>query len=513
MSDFKTTPHWYGERTPAFERVSESFSTEVLIIGGGITGLTAAYLALQAGKKVSLVERKQIARGDTGHTTAHLTGLTDARLSDLAKSFGEAGASLAWFAGLYAIEQIAEIVEREGIECEFCRTDGYWCQSLTDDDAKVDAIKKEIDLAQKLGFDVDFIDRAPIVGKAGMVLPRQAMFHPYQYLTALAQIIRKRGGRIFEHSEVTAIHEEPLSVEVNGHQIAFNNVMIATHMPLQGNASLASATILQTKLIAYTSYALGGRASSKGNAPLMVWDTSDPYNYLRIDPFPDHDRIIFGGGDHKTGQVTDTRLIYGQLEATLRNYVADFTLEDRWSGQVVETTDGAPFIGENGKGQFIATGFAGNGITFGTLAAIMFRDHLLGESNPWKDLFSIDRTILRSDLWEYVRSNLDYPYYMAADRLKWRGAKSQDSLAKGEGKVISVGIDKIACARDRRGRTHRVSAVCPHMGCIVHWNNSEETWDCPCHGSRFLPDGQLLAGPAESGLADKSQVMTSVGAD
>jgi glycine/D-amino acid oxidase-like deaminating enzyme/nitrite reductase/ring-hydroxylating ferredoxin subunit len=505
-----TTPLWFDAEISSFERVSSSFTTDVVIIGGGITGLTAAYLALSLGKRVCLVERNRIARADSGHTTAHITGLTDARLQDLAKSFGDSGAALAWFAGFYALEQIAEIIETEGIECEFQRVDGYLCQSLTGKGDTPQTIENEVKLAKRLGFEVDFVECAPVVNRPALRLQKQAILHPLKYLAALATKITQLGGQVFEHSEVTSVEENPLNVLVNGHRISCENLMIATHVPLMGKASLPSATLLQTKLISRSSYVIGGSAPAETAPPLSICDTSDPYYYLRVDSLRDQDRVIFGGHDHKTGQVTDTKKIYDHLEKVLRDILPQFTLTHRWSGQVIETTDALPFIGENAEGQFIATGFNGNGYTFGAVAGIMFRDYLAGKSNPWKELFSVDRTIMRSDLWDYVRSSLDYPYYMAADRLKWRWDDGIAALTKGEGKVISTGFDKVACAKDRHGRTHRVSAVCTHLGCIVHWNNSEQTWDCPCHGSRFRPNGEVIAGPAETPLADMSRATSAL---
>jgi Rieske Fe-S protein len=174
-------------------------------------------------------------------------------------------------------------------------------------------------------------------------------------------------------------------------------------------------------------------------------------------------------------------------------------IDRRWSGQVVETVDGLPLIGETGPGQFVATGFAGNGMTFGTLAAVMARDWVTGLANPWTDLFSVQRKKL-SAVWDYLAENKDYPYYLAKGRLEAADTDSLKDVPNGDGRVVRLGGRKAAAYRREDGTLSTCSAVCPHLGCIVTWNAAEKTWDCPCHGSRFQATGEVIAGPAEDGL-------------
>jgi glycine/D-amino acid oxidase-like deaminating enzyme/nitrite reductase/ring-hydroxylating ferredoxin subunit len=500
MDTSSTQPLWLDTPSRRYPALHESMKVDVVIVGGGVTGLTAAYLAAAEGKRVCLLERKRLIQGETGHTTAHLTGMTDARLGELVSSFGEAGASLGWFAGFFAIEEIARIAKEEKIECDFRRVDGYLHESLTGQGDGREELLKEVELANKLGFEVAFVERTPIVHKPGMRIPQQGLIDPAKYLSGLAEAIVRKGGNIFEESEVTSIEGEPLVVSANGHRIECEKVMIATHVPLMGKTSLPSAVFQQSKLTAYSTYVVSGRLKADGIEEVSLWDTSDPYFYLRTDRLGDSARVIFGGCDHKTGQVTDTQQHYASLEAQLRAILPEVQVDHRWSGQVIPPMDGLPYIGETTKGQFAATGYDGNGMTFGTVAAVMFRDYLIGQQNPWRELFSPERTIFRSGIGDYLKENLSYPYYMIADRLKRNGKAEVDGLKAGEGKIIDRGTQKIACSRDQEGRLHEVSAICTHMGCVVHWNNGEQTWDCPCHGSRFLPDGSLIAGPAETPL-------------
>jgi nitrite reductase/ring-hydroxylating ferredoxin subunit len=316
-------------------------------------------------------------------------------------------------------------------------------------------------------------------------------------VTALEQ----NGRTIYDRSEVNEIADDPLTVRVGGTRVRCNHVIVATHVPIVGKANLASAVLFQSKLFPYSSYAIGARLPKGTLAEALYWDTSDPYYYLRVDRHPKHDYLVFGGADHKTGQVDNTETCYAQLESTLRTHFPEAEMVDRWSGQVIETNDGLPYIGEIANRQFVATGFSGNGITFGTLSAMMACDAVLGRDNPWKALFAVTRTNLRRGAWSVIAENAAYPYYLLGDWF-FGGAKvdSVDEVQPGSGHVVKINGEHVACSRDKQGKLFSVSASCTHMGCLVHWNRAEATWDCPCHGSRFAPDGKVMGGPAETPL-------------
>jgi Rieske Fe-S protein len=342
----------------------------------------------------------------------------------------------------------------------------------------------------------------PFVGGPGVCLNDQARFHPRKYLAGVADAIVDRGGMIFEHSAADAFNNRPLSISSNGHTLACGSIVLATHNPLVGTAGLVGATLFQTKLSLYTSYVVGGRVQ-KGRVPDgLFWDTADPYHYLRIEPHRDHDFVIFGGEDHKTGQASDTSVCFNRLERTLLSMIGGIEVTHRWSGQVIETPDGLPYIGETAAHQFAGTGYGGNGMTFGTLAGMMAADRIAGRANPWADLFDPRRKKIRGGLWDYIKENKDYPYYLARDRFAGAEGKSTRAVARGTGKVLDIDGQRLAVYRDERGNTIKRSAVCTHMGCLVGWNTAERTWDCPCHGSRFKPDGSVIAGPAEAPLPE-----------
>jgi len=496
----KSTPIWDDVQIESFQRLTQPGRFDAVVVGGGMTGLSAAYFLKRAGQCVCVLERDSLAGGDTSHTTAHLTCVTDERLTKLVRFVGRDRAALTWYAGTSALDLIEQVVTENALDCDFRRTPGFLCSAIDGKDDERDQLKDEAELARELGFDLDYVDDVPAIHKPGIRIRDQGKFHPKAYLAGLARLVQGDGSVIHEHSEVSGIEDDPLVVVANDVRIECDYVVIATHVPLTGKGGLLKASLLQTKLAGQTSYVVSGLLPAGLEPDLSLWDTSDPYYYLRIDAGQQYDRVIFGGNDHKTGQEADTESRYRQLEAMLLQVLPKTKLDHRWSGQVIATPDGLPFIGESSPRQFVAAGFNGNGITFGTLAGMMARDAMLSRANPWQDLFSVERKMVPKGAWDYIKENLDFPYYLVADRLA-RPAKTEAADVKpGEGQIAKIDGKRIACSRDEKGTLHLVSAICTHLGCVVRWNPAERSWDCPCHGSRFRPDGKVLAGPAESPL-------------
>lgn len=465
-----------------------------------MTGLTAAYLLLSAGRSVVVLERRRAVESDTGHTSAHLTMVTDLPMTDLVKQFGRDHAQAAWDAGLAAIAQIDEIVQEERIACHFAWVPGYLHAAVDQSAEDGEWLRDEAELVSELGFDATFVDEVPLIHSPGVLFQSQARLHPRRYLAGLLRAIVRKGGRIYEHSDATDFSDAPRFISANGYRISCGDVVIATHNPLVGNQSLMSATLFQTKLSLYTSYVVAGRVEKDSVPDVLLWDTADPYHYYRVEPHRDFDLVIYGGEDHKTGQEPATATRFARLEAKLQSLIPGIELTHRWSGQVVETHDGLPFIGQQIPHQFTGTGYSGNGLTYGTLAAMMARDGIAGTVNPWADLFAVDRKNIGS-AWNYLKENADYPYYLIRDRFAGVEGRSLRAVKRGHGKVIDYRDQQVAAYRDERGVVTLRSAVCTHMGCLVGWNAAERSWDCPCHGSRFAVDGTVIGGPAESPLA------------
>ncbi|OAM89649.1 hypothetical protein AW736_12180 [Termitidicoccus mucosus] len=502
-----TTPYWFASvPLPGFPPLVRDVSVDAIVIGGGLTGITAAYLFKRAGMSVALLERGRCAEGDTGHTSAHLTAVTDMRLHTLISDFGEAAARTVWDAGMSAVALIADVVARENIKCDFSLQNGYLhAPARSDDGALAGAVSElqlEAEAAKQLGIPVESVGRVPLFATPGIRFSGQAKFHPRKYLAALLSKIRGDGSCIFENTNADTVSTDPLTVTAGDFTVRGRFLVIATHTPLRGSASGAGALLFQSKLSHYTSYAIRGRFRRENIPDGIFWDTDDPYGYLRIDDAGDPQTAcaIYGGQDHKTGQVSSTEARYHALERRLSSLMPAGEITHRWSGQVVETIDGLPYIGPVDKEQFVATGFGGNGMTFGTLAATMALDAAQGRENRWSKLFDIHRKKLIGDAWTYFSENKDYPLHLIHDWFSKGDQGSFNSLPRENGRVFQMGRRRVAAYRAQDGTLTVCSAVCPHMGCTVRWNEAEKTWDCPCLGSRFRATGEVLAGPAEESL-------------
>ncbi len=494
-----TMPFWFEKREHArHPALNDNLEVDLLIVGGGITGVTAAYLLAGEGVSVALLERETLGGRDTGHTTAHLTYMTDTRLSELVATFSRREAGLAWDAGRDAMDFISKTVADHGIECHLKTVTGYLAAATgADVNQEATLLQQEALLARQMGFESRFMDSDPVTHQPCIRFENQMEFHPLLYLDALARLAVDRGARIFEGTSVSEFPEAG-TAKAGSFTIKYKRAFIATHVPLQGDSNIAGAALFQTKMALYSTYAI--KADLSGASPSdMIWsDTADPFLYLRVQGDGSDRSCILGGEDHKTGQELHPADRYEALEIQLSRIVPGAAVTDRWSGQVVETVDGLPFIGPTSDDQFIATGFSGNGMTLGTASALMLRDWIMGGDRPWEKSFDPSRNSA-SSLGEYLRENKDYAVRMITDRLHVEEG-DPESIRPGEGKVIEYEGKRVAAARGRDGTLSICSAVCPHLGCIVAWNEAESTWDCPCHGSRFEAGGKVIAGPAEKDL-------------
>jgi glycine/D-amino acid oxidase-like deaminating enzyme/nitrite reductase/ring-hydroxylating ferredoxin subunit len=495
-------PYWALDANQSSRRkIDGPEKADVVVIGAGITGLMTAYLLRRQGTSVIVIEKGQIGTGESQFTTAHLTCMTDRPLTDLSRSFGADHAVAAWDAGSAAIEEIHKITHTEGIDCDFTWVPAYYHSSVESDPP---GLKREFDkeaaFVCESGFEATLVSQVPGMGRVGMRLERQAKFHPLKFLQGLARAVERSGGIVFEDSEVSDFTDDDRALIVNGHTVAADTVIIATHVPLQGRLTTLEAALFQTKLYPYTSYVARAALPDKSLGEALYWDTTNPYYYLRIDKVEGETYGIFGGVDCKTGQESSSRKNFEVLESKLADLFPGASVTHRWAGQVIETNDGLPFIGDVGHKQFIATGFSGNGYTFGTVSAMIISDTLAGRKNPWTDLFHPDRVKIRGSAWNYLTENLDYPYYLAKQYLLGGEKKGIESLQPGKGAILNVNGEKVAACRTKEGTLYTLTPECTHMGCHVGWNEALQTWDCPCHGSRFSPDGAVIGGPAERPL-------------
>jgi glycine/D-amino acid oxidase-like deaminating enzyme/nitrite reductase/ring-hydroxylating ferredoxin subunit len=488
----------------AYSSLNEDVHADVCIVGAGIAGMTTAYLLGRDGKSTVVLEAGIIGGGMTERTTAHLSNAIDDSYVKIEQLHGEMGARHAAESHTAAIDRIERIITDEEIDCDFERVDGYL---FVPPGASNETLNSELKAAHRAGLTtVEKVRRAPLESFATgpcLRFPRQAQFHPLKYLSGLAQAIQRDGGRIFTGTRVNAVKEGKLAfVETSeGYTVTANKVVVATNSPINNMVAV------HTKQAPYTTYVIGARIPRDSVTRALYWDTAEPYHYVRLQKFPDgigeYDLLIIGGEDHKTGQADDGAERYERLEKWAGNIFPMIeTIEFRWSGQVMEPVDSVAFIGRNpgnSRNVYIATGDSGMGITHGTIAGILLTDLIKGRDNPWVSLYDPSRKPLRT-LDTYAQENLNAAATYAGDLLPGGETDAAEGLIPTEGAVVQRGLKKIAVYRDEQGTLHERSAVCPHLGCIVRWNNPEKTWDCPCHGSRFDRYGNVVTGPAVSDL-------------
>jgi glycine/D-amino acid oxidase-like deaminating enzyme/nitrite reductase/ring-hydroxylating ferredoxin subunit len=489
---------WIEDTTfPTYPMLRANLDTDVLVVGAGIAGMTASLLLRRAGKRVVLIEARRVGYGETGHTTAHLTEMLDARYHVLESKFGHEEARLAAESSRAAIDRIESFVRELGVDCGFERVPGYL---YAEDEKQRSDLEKEVRSLQRAGADVAWVDSFPLSIRVDGALrvERQAQFHPLEYLRELAAQLVSSGGQIFEATSLLDVDEgTPCRVSTTGGVVTAEHVLVLT------NAPVSTRFALHPKVAAYRSYAVAARLE-KPFPPGLFWDMQDPYHYTRAQKTRSGSFLIVGGEDHKTGKKKDTGKCFDRLREYAETQFGIADISHRWSGQVIEPTDGLPFIGRNpgGRHVHVATGFSGTGMTFGTLAAMILSDAVLGVENPWAKLYDATRVKPLAQAREFVAENVDFPAHLVTDRLVRGEAGSIDQVPSGEGRLLRSGRKMVAVYRDEAGTVHARSAVCTHLGCHVQWNQEERSWDCPCHGSRFDVDGAVLNGPAVKGLEE-----------
>lgn len=480
---------------------------DVCVVGGGITGLSAAYHLLRAGKTVVVLESGSLGSGETGRTSAHLSCVLDEGFVKLEKLHGPEGARIAAESHAQAIDAIEHIVATEGIECGFTRLDGYLFMGPEDDRASLEA---EAAASRRAGLTVEWLDQPvgpPLAAGPSLRYPRQAQFDPLRYLQGLVWAIERRGGLIYEHAHVEKFHSgtPTRAVVQTGEEVEANALLVCTNTPVNDRF------VLHAKQSPHRTYALSLAIAADAIPLGLYWDRDEPYHYVRVDPTPllgadgradGRVSVIVGGADHRTGEGDDPRARWDHLESWARAHIEPAgEVIDRWSGQCFEPADGLAFIGKNpadGAGVFIATGDSGHGLTHGTIAAILFTEMVAGRSHPWETLYDPRRITARA-LGTMAKDNLEGLAHLG-DWFSRPDVPSEVGIEHGEGATVMDGLRRLAVYRDTEGVCHRFSAACPHLGGALVWNPAEKSWDCPLHGSRFDVEGRVICGPARDDL-------------
>lgn len=496
-----STSIWMATATvPVFPTLPGDIDTDICVIGAGIAGLTTAYLLAREGREVVVIDAMGIGAGETGRTTAHFFP-PDEWYADIEDAFGTDRARLVADSFSKATDLVESIVQQEQIDCEFERLDGY-LYALAGN--KFKDLDREYEAARRAGVEVQLLDQVPGISFAtgrSIRYKNLAQFHPLKYLNGLTEALVRHGGKIHCNTRALNIDGDD-AVQVistpNG-KIRANSVVVATNTPFNDRV------VMHTKQAAYRTYVIGLRVPKDSVPRILLWDTGDPYYYIRLEtpaPDADHDILVVGGADHKVGQDSHAEHRYDEIEQWAReHFPMAQSLQYRWSGEIMEPADGPAYLGRNpmdDKNVYIITGDSGNGMTHCTIGAMLVSDLILGRDNPWKSIYDPARKVkhgIADFIGEQANTLAQYGEWVTGGEVE-----SVQEIAAGTGAIVRDGTRKLAVFRDAQGELHALSAKCTHLGCIVHWNSAESSWDCPCHGSRFDTHGQVLHGPASLAL-------------
>jgi glycine/D-amino acid oxidase-like deaminating enzyme/nitrite reductase/ring-hydroxylating ferredoxin subunit len=487
---------WWVESTPStdYPGLTADSTTDVAVLGGGIAGLTTAYLLARAGRSVTVVEASRIATGVSGYTTAKVTAQHNLLYADLVKRHGDDAARLYAESQTEALGWIRRVVAEESIDCDLEEVPSLVYTEALDD---VEAVNDEVEAARKAGLPMEHVTTSglPWSIRAGALLPGQTQFHPRRYLLALADAFVAAGGRIVEGTralDVGTVGDQHV-VETDQGVLTATDVVVTTHYPFLDRGMLFA------RLAPYRDVVVTALVEPDRDPDVMAISTGSEEggtHSVRAAPYTDGRRLlVVTGGQYKTGKDVDVEARYDALTEWMQERFPGCEPVHRWSTQDTSSADRLPFIGRlplGGDHLWVATGFSAWGMTNGTLSGLVLSDLVLGRTNPYSELYSPERAALTS---KFLKENVDVGRELVGGMLR-PSLTGMDDLGPGEAGVFLKAGGRTAAYRDDAGQLHAVSARCTHLGCTVRWNDAEKSWDCPCHGSRFGTDGSVLHGPA-----------------
>lgn len=488
------------EKTPSFPKLKEDIEVDVVIIGAGVTGMTAAYLLSQQGVKVALVEADQLLNGTTGYTTAKVSSQHGAIYHTLLNQVGEEKARLYYEANEAALAFIKDTVDKEKLDVELETKDAF---IYATSDQYTNLINKEADAYQQLGIkgileegDVGL----PFNVKKSLRMQNQAQFHPVKFFSGLIPSILEYGGLIYEDTRIEEItsKDQPTAITTDGYSIKSNHCIVSSHFPFNDKTGLYFS-----RLHAQRSYCMAVQTDTALPEGMSL-NIEPNGTSLRTATGPEGEPLLLiGGAGHKTGQKESQFDSYEELKQFGDEWFGVKTIPYRWSSQDLMTLDSIPYIGQNVSGEervYVATGFGKWGMTNGVAAALLLRDLVLNKENPYTSLFDPMRSKLKkTDITSFIKENTN----VAKEFVKGivhNSNKELKDLSKDEGAIIQYKGKQTGAYRDSKGTAHLVSVTCTHMGCTLNWNDAERTWDCPCHGGRFSYKGDVIEGPPTKAL-------------
>lgn len=493
---------WIGTSdAPTFPALTDDVEVDVAIIGGGIVGIMCATWLKEAGRTVAILEAGRVVQGVTGHTTAKVTSLHTLVYDELIQKFGEDKARLYAESNQGAIGLIEQLCETKGLDCEFRESSAY---TYTVKDDYVSKIEKEAEAARSLGLPAQYLDEIPLPFpvKAAVRFTDQAEFHPRKFLLPLVESVPGNGSHVYEETRVVNVEEgTPCRViTTSGRSVTAGDVIVATNMPIVDKG------LFFARAEPSRGYALAMEVPEDRVPPGMFINVGAPTHSVRSAPVDGREVLILAGEGHHVGEGGVHSEHWDKLEDWAREELGATEVLYRWSTQDYYSLDKVPFIGRMtpGEGHFYtATGFSAWGMTNGVVAGRVLTDLITGADNAWAELYDPNRINFKS-LPSFAKKGGHDAKRLLGDRLKsGLDADQTGALAPGTGAVFDIDGEKVAVHRDDQGVLHARSAACTHLGCIVAWNDAERSWDCPCHGSRFATNGEVLQAPATTPLKER----------
>ncbi|TAL64468.1 MAG: FAD-dependent oxidoreductase [Legionella sp.] len=489
-----STSFWkaISQKKQNYPKLEGSLEVDVAIIGGGITGITAAHQLLAAGKKIAVIDNHEIGGMTTSSSTGNLYVPVQPFYQSIYEKFDLETARTIAHSRQFAIDYIEQIVNEKNIQCQFKKRPWY----AYTDKTSCERIDKEVELLQRINIPIQYTKELPlqVPYKKAVVLPNQARFNPLQYVISLAEDLHERGCYLFENTRVLEVQEKSKCiVRTEKGMITAKKVFIATHTPLGIN-------ITQAYTAPYRSYVVAVRLNEDKYPEGHFWDLDKPPHAICTHAITkeDPELLMVAGSHHKTGQGKSTVEHAQELVQFMQKTFPVKEIAYQWSAQHFQSADSVPYIGlahHSSHHTYMATGYFADGLVYGTLAGIIIADVLTNNSNNLLDTYQAQRHDFVASASFLMKENTNVFFQYLKDLPLLINPKYQD-LKPGEGCIVQIRGEKCAVSRDADNNLHVVSAVCTHMKGIVNWNTMEQSWDCPCHGSRFAPNGELLEGPA-----------------
>lgn len=481
--------------TTNFPSLTNDIKVDVAIVGGGITGISTAQLLAEAGFSVAVLEARKVGGGTTSHSTGNLYYNIDQVLSSLQSKYNNEIIRRVAGSRNSAVQLIEDNVNKFQIDCDFKRVPSFLYSSNEENAAKVD---QEYETALEAGVKMENAssEEIPFKMTRGVKVSGQAQFNSMRYVQGLANAIENDSCRIYENTRVSSFEEndDGVILKTTGGTVTAKYAVHATHTPKGVKVTF------HTVLGPYREYGVAAKLNSGEYPEGIFWGYYGSGEKVSVRSYSRGTEkfIIAVGQPHKVGQAQNNNEHIEHLVTFLKDHFDIGEVTHRWGGQHYKPADKLPYIGPQAEDSriYVATGFSTDGLTYGVLSGMIISDHIAGKDNPYTEVYKASRFTPAKSAKEFLKENLNVATQFIKD-LPFKGDEDELRLLKnGEGRIIEKDGHKVAASRSENGELNLHSAFCTHMYCVVHWNNAERTWDCPCHGSRFNQEGGVLEGPA-----------------